>query len=684
MPNAKPSGPRSVAIVGPYLSGKTSLLESILHICGATHRKGRVADGTSFGDASAEARERKMTIEPNVAVARYLDSEFTFIDCPGSIEFQQATLDALVGVDAAIVVCEPDPDRVLALSPLLHFLDEQKIPRFIFVNKIDKARGPVRDLLQALQPVSLRPLVLRQVPIRGPAEGGVNGPVIGYVDLATERAYIYHDNEASEIVPMPDGVKGREAEARTEMLERLADFDDALMEQLLADETPTRDAVFADLQRDLRDGLIVPVLFGAAETDHGVRRLLKALRHEVPAQDEAAMRAGVDATEPAFCGQVLKTVMTPHGGKLSLTRIWSGRIADGTVVNGERVAGIYKGVSANAPKVAEAQAGEIVALGRLDHVHTGDTLREGKGGGDACPRAPRLPPAYGLAIRAARRDDDVKLSAAIAKLTEEDPSLYLETDAQAQQLVLWGQGDIHLKVALSQLKNRLGLTVETTPPRVPYRETIKRAVSQHARHKRQSGGHGQFGDVHLYIAPLPRGSGFAFESRIIGGTVPKQYVPAVEEGIKEFCQRGPLGFPVVDLAVALTDGSYHAVDSSEMAFKTAARMGMTEGLPKGEPTLLEPIHKVDIAVPSEFTPKANALIGGRRGQILGFDSREGWPGWDVVSAYMPRTEMHDLILELRSLTQGVGQFNHEFDHLQELAGRHADQIITQRRAELDR
>lgn len=683
MPNSRPTGPRSVAIVGPYLSGKTTLLESILSICGTVHRKGRVNDGTSFGDASPEARERHMTIDPNVATCSYLDSEFTFIDCPGSIEFQQATLDSLIGVDAAVVVCEPDPDKALALSPLLHFLDDRKIPGFVFVNKIDKARGRVGELLSALQPVSARPLVLRQVPIRGPAQGGVTGPVIGYVDLASERAYVYHDNAPSEIVPMPADVKDRETEARTQMLERLADFDDALMETLLADETPTRDAIFADLQKELRDGQIVPVLFGAAETDHGVRRLLKALRHDVPGHAEAALRAGIDANDAGFVGQVLKTYITPHGGKLSLTRIWSGKVADGTTVNGDRIGGIFHGVGTNAAKLHEAKAGDVVALARLEHAKTGDTLREGKNGGEECPRADRLPPTYGLALRAAKRDDDVKLSGVVAKLIDEDPSLHLEHDAESQQFVLWGQGEIHLKVALARLKARGHLVIDTAPPKVPYRETIRRGVSQRARHKRQSGGHGQFGDVHVDIKPLARGAGINFVSRIVGGSVPKQFVPAVEDGVREYCVRGPLGFQVVDLEVVLTDGSYHAVDSSEMAFKTAGRLAMSEGMPKCEPILLEPIHRVDIAVPSEFTPKVNALIGGRRGQILGFDARAGWPGWDQVSCYIPRSEMQDMVLELRSLTQGVGSFTHEFDHLQELIGRSAEQVVAARAKEIE-
>jgi elongation factor G len=464
------------------------------------------------------------------------------------------------------------------------------------------------------------------------------------------------------------------------MLEKLADFDDHLMEELLSDVAPSRDEVFADLAKELQDGLIVPVLLGAGATDHGVRRLLKALRHEAPAHAQAALRAGLDAADRSFVGQVLKTYMTAHGGKLSLVRVWSGTVKDGATVNGERIGGMFRMLGAETQKIGEAAAGDTVALGRLDNARTGDTLQEGKGGGVACPRAPHLAPVFALAIHAANRNDEVKLSGALGKLIDEDPSLAYEQNADTQQLVLAGQGDIHLKVALSRLRTKYGLPVDGVRPKVAYKEAIRRGVSQHGRHKRQSGGHGQFGDVHIEIRPLPRGSGFAFESRIVGGSVPRQYIPAVEAGVRDYLGAGPLGFPVVDVAVALTDGSFHAVDSSEMAFKTAARIAMSEGMPKCDPVLLEPIWQVEIAAPAEFTNKVNQLISGRRGQILGFDARTGWPGWDVVTAHMPQSEMHDLIVELRSLTQGVGAFTARYDHLQELTGRLADQVLAAARA----
>ncbi len=672
MSNDKPGGPRTIALVGPYLSGKTTLLESILFKCGVITRKGSVTQGNTVGDSSAEARAHSMSVEINAASAEYLGDQFTFLDCPGSVEFAQESHNALVGADAAVVVCEPDPNRVQALAPTLKHLENEGVPAFIFVNKIDKASGRIPDLMQALQSVSDRPLVLRQIPIRDGDE------VTGFVDLASERAHTYRTDKDSEVVELPDAMSDAKDEARYEMLEKLADFDDALMEDLLEDKEPSQDTVFGDLAADLQQGLIVPVLLGAAESGHGVRRLLKALRHEAPAAGAALERRGIEAKgEPL--AQVLKTFITPHGGKLSLARVWRGPIKDGATLNGERVSGVFRMVGANTDKIGEAAAGEVVAFGRLESVSTGDTLSTEKDT-DGLPGADRLPAVYGLALAAANRNDEVKLSGAMQKLLDEDPSLEFEQNQDTQQMVLWGQGDIHLRVAFERMHNKYGLEVTTSKPRVPYKEAIKKSTSVHGRFKRQTGGHGQFGDVHLDIEPLPRGTGFEFESKIVGGAVPRQYIPAVENGVKEYLVQGPLGFPVVDVKVTLTDGQYHSVDSSEQAFKTAGRIAMTDGMPKCGPVLLEPILAVDIYVPSDATAKVNGLISGRRGQILGFDARTGWTGWDAVTAHMPQSEVHDLIIELRSLTQGAGTYIWRYDHLQELTGRLADQVVEEHAA----
>jgi elongation factor G len=667
--------PRTVAVVGPYGSGKTTLLESILSITGAVQRKGAVAQKNTVGDASFEARARQMSVEVNCATTHFMDQSFTFLDCPGSIEFLADTLNVLPGVDAAIVVCEPEPAKLQMLQPYLKRLADLKIPHFLFVNKIDKASGSLRALFTMLQDASATPLLLRQIPIVE------NDAVTGFVDLALERAYVYRPHAASEIIDIAD--RDGEKEARFAMLEKLADYDEHLMEELLSDIEPPKEEVFQDLARELAQGLVVPVLLGSAEGDNGIRRLLKALRHEVPPVTAAAERLGLQPSSDAVV-QILKTYHSSHGGKISLARVLSGTLKDGAILRRRdgteaRVGGIFQLKGEAQSKLGEAHAGDTVALGRLEAIATGDTLTAGK---STPPRVriEQLTPVYRLAIEAADRKDEVKLTAAIAKLREEDPSLIFEQNAELQEMALLGQGEIHLKVAVEKLQSKYGLKLAVRPSRVPYKETIRKTVLQHGRHKRQSGGHGQFGDVHLEIRPQPRGTGFAFEDRIKGGVVPRQWIPSVEKGVVDYLKTGPLGFPVVDIAVALTDGSYHSVDSSDAAFQTAARIAMSEGMPNCSPVLLEQIMHVRLHVPSDATAKVNALVSGRRGQLMGFDAREGWRGWDTVEAQMPLSELSDLIIELRSLTQGVGTYEMAFDHLAELTGKLADQVVATSRA----
>jgi elongation factor G len=665
-----------VALVGPYGSGKTTLLESILAITGAVQRKGSVPQGNTIGDSSAEARARQMSVEVNCATTKYLDDSFTFLDCPGSIEFLQDTLNVLPGVDAAVVVCEPDPNKVQMLKPFLKRLGDAGIPHFLFVNKIDKASGNVRDLLAVLQGASDKPLLMRQIPTMD------GGAITGFVDLALERAFVYREHEESQVIELKGDVQDEEKQARYQMLEKLADFDEHLMEELLSDVEPPRDEVFEDLSKELAQGLVVPVLMGSAERDNGIRRLLKALRHEVPGVTAAVERLGVKGTGEAIV-QVLKTFNGSHG-KLSLARVLTGSLKDGAVLHRRdggdaRVAGVFALKGEAQTKLAEATAGDTVALGRLEGVATGETLSTSK---TALPKIEieQLAPVYELAIETTDRKDEVKLTAAIHKLQEEDPSLHFKQEAELQQMSLCGQGEIHLKVAVERLQSKYGLKVSTHVPKVPYKETIRKQARQHGRHKRQSGGHGQFGDVHIEIAPLPRGSGFVFEDKIKGGVVPRQFIPSVEKGVVDYMKEGPLGFPVVDFTVALVDGSYHTVDSSDAAFQTAARIAMQEGMPNCSPVLLEPIMHVRIHVPNDATSKVNQVVSGRRGQLLGYDARDGWKGWDTVEAHMPLSELHGLIIDLRSLTQGVGTYEMQFDHLAELTGRLAEQVVAHRKA----
>jgi elongation factor G len=564
------------------------------------------------------------------------------------------------------------------LQLILRELEDQNIPHFLYLNKIDKADKRVRETIKLLQPASRAPLLLRQIPIW-------NGDIIsGFVDLALERAYVYKEHAPSEIIELKGENLDREKEARFTMLETLADHDDQLMEQLLEDIEPPRDKVFDDLAKELRDRIICPVFLGVATRSNGVLRLLKALRHEAPSADETAQRLGVKAGGDAVA-LVLKTFHTTHGGKMSIARLLAGQAGDGTTLttstgDAGRVSGVFKLMGQHFEKRGQATSGETIAFGKLDNAKTGETLSSGKQPHAALAEVKPYAPVLAIAVQAKERKDDVKLGPAFAKLTEEDPSLTVVHNAESHEVVIWGQGEMHLRVAAERLADRFAVPVSTHPPSVGYRETIRKPITQRGRHKKQSGGHGQFGDVVIEVKPLPRGAGFKFEDRITGGVVPRNYIPAVEEGVIDALRHGPLGFPVVDLSVALVDGSYHTVDSSDQAFRTAGRIGIVEGLPQCQPVLLEPIHLVEIVCPSEATAKMNAILSGRRGQILGFDTREGWNGWDTVRAQMPEAEIGDLIIEVRSATAGVGSFIFKFDHMAELTGRTADQIVAARRA----
>ncbi|HEY2229217.1 MAG TPA: elongation factor G [Xanthobacteraceae bacterium] len=672
------AGPRCIALLGPFQSGKTTLLEAILLRTGAIQRQGTIEAGTTVGDASRESRHHHMSVELSVATTTFMGDTYTFVDCPGSVEFIHDMRAVLPFVDAAVVVCEADEKKVPQLQLILRELEDLKIPRFLFLNKIDKADKRIRDTVSFLQPASRVPLLLRQIPIW-------SGDIItGFTDLALERAFVYKEHAPSEIIELKGDELNREKDARFTMLETLADHDDELMEQLLEDIPPPRDRIFDDLTKELRDGLVCPVLVGTATRTNGVLRLLKALRHEAPTVAKTIGRLGIKpGPDPVV--HVIKTWHTSHGGKMSVVRVLNGQVGDGTTFitperEAGRVAGVFKHMGQATEKRGPAQAGETVALGKLDHATTGDTLTAGKQAHPQLAKVTPMTPVLAIAVAAKERKDDVKLGQALTRLLEEDPSLTIIHNPEAHEVVMWGQGEMHLRVATERLADRFGVPIVTRKPTVGYRETIKKGIVQRGRHKKQSGGHGQFGDVVLDIKPLPRGSGFTFAEEIKGGVVPRNYIPSVEEGVIDALKHGPLGFPVVDIAVKLIDGSYHTVDSSDMAFRIAGRLGLSEGLPQCTPVLLEPIHQVEIVCPSEATAKMNALMAGRRSQILGFDTRAGWDGWDVVRVQMPEAEIGDLIVEVRSATAGVGSFTFKFDHMAELTGRTADQIVAARKA----
>ncbi len=653
-----PASPRVVTFVGPQGVGKTTLFESLLRSTGA--------EGLRAMSGHSAAVDRSMTLELSVAHTQFLGEHWTFIDTPGAPEFSQEARHALMVSDAAVVVCDASPERAAALAPLFAFLDARRIPHLLFLNVLDDEGASVREVLETLQTVSSRPLVLREIPLR---EGG---HLVGVVDLVSERAWAEGKDGKPALISLPDADRPREESSRRQLLERLADLDDTLLEQLLEDVVPPPDALYAQFEKALREDRLVPVFLGSAEQGLGLERLLKGLRHEVPTVEETRERLGL-STDGSPLVQSFKTQHLPHVGKQSMVRVWRGQVEDGGTMAGSRVNGVQRVHGSKQTSVGAGRAGEVVSIGRVEAMRTGDFADpDGVRHPEGWPVAP--PPVHQLAIVAEKRTDDVKLTGALARL--EDPSLSVDQEADSQMLLLGGQGEMHLREAVEHLRTRLRVPVVTRPLPIPYRETIRKQASHHARFKRQSGGHGQFGDVVVDVRPLSRGEGFRFTSAVVGGAVPRQYIPAVEEGVRDGLKRGPLGFPVVDVDVTLTGGTYHSVDSSDQAFRTTGRLAMVEILPKLEPVLLEPILHVDIHVPREATSRAQRLVTSRRGQLLGFDANADLPGWDIITAYVPQAEMHGFIVELRSATSGLGSFVARHDHYSELVGKQAERVVS--------
>lgn len=655
--------PRCVALVGPFQSGKTALFEAILHRCGVAAKTGR--GDARIGDPSPEARAHKLSVEPVVASCEFMGERYAFVDCPGSVEFAFGASTVLPACDVAVVVCEADERKIPQLELVLRELEELNLPHLLFLNKIDATPGDVHEALSALQKASRAPLLLRQIPILK------DGAATGFIDLALERAFVYRDGGTSETIDLPKDEVEHEKSERFHMLETLADHDDKLMEDLILEVEPERARVFADLASELRENHAVSVLLGSAQKENGVTRLLKALRHEAPGVAETRARLGVAADGPPLA-YALKTAHPGFGGKVTTARVLRGTFREGDAVKGsaggeDRVASLVSLTGEQTARVPEAGMGEVAGFLKLDSIGAGEAFSSGSKPAPVADR-PAPSPVHAIALHVRDRKDDVRLSAALAKLVEEDPSLSLESRADLGELRLHGLGEMHLRVAQERLASRYQVGVDASRPNIGYRETLKRPASAHGRHKKQSGGHGQFGDVKIEVRPLSRGDGFVFEDKVVGGSVPRQYIPSVETGCRAWADRGPLGFPVVDFAVTLVDGSFHTVDSSDAAFQAAARLAMNEAAQSAGSVLLEPILKVTVVAPASATAGVTQLVSGRRGQILGYDARPGWDDWIELEALIPEAEMDGLVVQLRSATAGVGSYTSRFEKMAEASG----------------
>ena len=640
---------KCIAVLGANGIGKSTLTDGL---CGLE------------GGKAPAAQPHEMRI----AEFTYLGESWTVLDCPGSLEFMQQSMDALLAADIAVICVSPDPEHAVLAVPYIRLVEQSGVPATLFINRMDEAQARARDIVEALQSYSRHPVVLRQIPMRD------GGQIVGAVDLVSERAWRYREGEASELIEIPEELLEREAEARGEFLENLSEYDDWLLEELIEDRAPANDAIYAICTRVLKDSTVVPAFIGSAEHGNGLFRLMKALRHEAPDVSSLTERLG-GASAISILARHRK-----HVGKTIYLRALA-PVKAGDTLGGAALGPVSVIKGDKFETATEVTSGQIFSAIKSDHLDAGQLYAA-----ETLPApgwyAP-LPPLLRHAIVPVHEKDDAKLSEAIGKLTTEDRSLTATHDAETGAHVLQGQGALHLRRARETLAEAFGVETEERPVTPALRETITKKVDIHFRHKKQSGGAGQFADVKLRIGPVARGQGFQFSESIHGGSVPKNYIPAVEHGAKDATDRGPLGFPVVDIAVELYDGQYHNVDSSDMAFRIAGRGGVRQALGEASAVLLEPIYEVRFMVPSVFTGALNPMVSTRRGQVLGFDRVADAEGWDEMRAMLPGTALDDLIADLRSITQGVGRYEAQFDHYQELYGKDADMMIESRAKALE-
>ncbi len=656
---------RNVAFVGPHHAGKTTLVEAILAHTGAIGRRGSIADGTTVTDHEPEDAAHLQSTTVGFAHMTADEIDITIVDAPGFVDFFEETKQALAGVDAAVVVVEADPARVVQTQGIVEYLESLRMPHVFVINKMDRPGADFVQTLAALQNAYGRHVVAEQLPL-GSAES-----FSGYVDLARMTAYRFAPGAGSaqsalQEEPVPPDVADTANRLHVELLEAMADFDDHLMEELLEGVEPPLDEIERDLCDECSHDQVVPVLVAAGLSGAGVEALVNAIEKWFPSPAQAPFTdAEGRPIEPDPAGpviaRIIKTSVHPQSGKISIARILSGTVkADATLSNVNkrdekaRLGGLYRLQGKKQEPIPEAGPGSIVALGRLESVSTGDVLTS-NGHKVLLPRVPVAEPVFAVAIKPKERIDEAKMSQMMARIVDEDPALRLERADVTHELLLLGSGEQHVSIAVERLARKYKVEVETAAPTIPYLETITSGTEIHSRYKHQTGGHGQFGDVWLRFEPRERGSGVTFEDKIVGGVVPRQFIPAVEKGVREALAHGPGGHPVTDLHVTLYDGQYHDVDSSEQSFKTAAGMGVREALPKCNPVVLEPIAHVRVTVPTNYTSAVIQQLTGKRGQILGMNPADR-AGFDLVEAYVPAVELSRYITELRTATQGLGTY----------------------------
>ncbi len=674
---------RNVALVGHSGAGKTQLLSALLFDAGAVNRFGRVDDGTTVTDYDEEEIARKHTLSASLAYAEWNKTKINFIDTPGMANFLSDARAALRVVDAALVVVDAVAGVEVSTEKVWAVADELEVPRLVVLNRVDRERASMERSLESLRGVFGRTVIPIQLPI------GEEKGFRGVVDLVAMKAWTFGADGKPSEAAIPAEIADAANAAREALIEMVAEADDTLMEKFFDAGTLTQEELVGGLKRGFAAGRIFPVVCTSSTNNVGIQPLLDAILTYVPAPTERALKAGDDvriATSESgpVAAFVWKTVADPFAGRITMFRVIAGTLkADSTVHNGskdvsERLGHLVLLQGKTQTNVPEIKAGDLGAVAKLKETQTSDLLAE-KSVSLRVPPIKFPEPVISYAIEPKSRADEEKISTSLHRLQEEDPAISYNRDPQTKELLLAGQGQSHIEVTVAKLKRRFGVEVNLKLPRIPYRETITMPAEAHGRHKKQTGGHGQFGDCPVQFEPLPRGSDFEFVDDIFGGAIPRQYIPAVEKGLQDARMRGFLaGFPMVDFRATVFDGSYHAVDSNELSFKMAASLAFKDGMSRARPTLLEPVMDVEVRAPSDFAGDLMGDLNGRRGRIGGMDTRGSAT---IIRAKVPMSEMLTYEQHLTSATGGRGSYHMEFSHYEEVPTHLHGKIIAAAKAE---
>jgi elongation factor G len=680
---------RNVALVGHSGAGKTQLLSALLFDAGAVNRFGRVDDGTTVTDYDEEEIARKHTLSSSLAYVEWNRTKINFIDTPGMANFLSEARAAMRVADAALVIVDAVAGVEVSTEKVWTVAEEFGLPRLVVLNRLDRERASLDRSLESLRSVFGRTVVPIQLPI------GEEKASRGVVDLVAMKAWTYATDGSGKQTEaaVPDELKDAAQSAREALIEMVAEADDALMEKFFDAGTLTQDELVSGLKRGFAAGRVFPLICASAATNVAVQPILDTIVTYVPSPAERPMKvggAGGEETTVAavdsgpMAAFVWKTVADPFAGRITLFRVLSGSIkSDSTVQNvtketPERVGHLTLLQGKTPTSVPEIKAGDIGAIAKLKETLTSDMLAD-KNVSFRVPPVRFPEPVISYAIEPKSRADEEKISTALHRLQEEDPSISYTRDAQTKELLLAGQGQSHIEVTVAKLKRRFGVEVNLKLPRIPYRETITASTDAHGRHKKQTGGHGQFGDCKVKFEPLPRGSDFEFVDDIFGGAIPRQFIPAVEKGLQDARMRGFLaGYPMVDFRATVFDGSFHAVDSNELSFKMAASLAFKDGMTRARPTLLEPIMDVEVYAPSDFAGDLMGDLNGRRGRIGGMETRGAST---IIRAKVPMSEMLTYEQQLTSATGGRGSYHMEFSHYEEVPAHLHGKIIAAAKAE---